>query len=200
MCVLSCPYRHTTLTLTHLCVHLHDKLLMHWRNGPKWIYFYFSLMRRFVKKLLQALTLDWTKQKMNALQERKCREAPHHIIYTYWMLLWAQSFFSLHFLAATVHVPCSLCCVRVFSFFLCDFILLLCTVYSLYRINCCSCIHSFSCIFPHLFRQLIFFFAHSHFQFIPNRFRFNRFYSTNPDACESIYSLPCYTFTSIWRS
>lgn len=95
-------------TQTHGRVYnLHDKLLMHWRNGPKWIYFYFSLMRRFVKKLLQALTLYITFDGQGREKERERAGEyveRHHITCRMFCERKLFFFFFYIFLAALVYV------------------------------------------------------------------------------------------------
>lgn len=157
-------------TQTHGRVYnLHDKLLMHWRNGPKWIYFYFSLMRRFVKKLLQALTLYITFDGQGREKERERAGEyveRHHITCRMFCERKLFFFFFYIFLAALVYVS-----LLSSPFLYVIYYSLLCTSPDRSSLSC-SCTH-FN-IFLHLFRQLIFFLCGS-LTLSFHAFRFIRF-------------------------
>lgn len=103
---------------------------MHWHNGPKWIYFYFSLMRRFVKKLVRmALTLhvywiimgeegereaEWTLRVLNDIRNMKRMLLAQTFMLRISTLLIVIYFISFHFWVCSGHV-----CTRFNSWFNC---------------------------------------------------------------------------------
>lgn len=181
-------------TQTHGRVYnLHDKLLMHWRNGPKWIYFYFSLMRRFVKKLLQALTLYITfdgqgREKKERERGNMSRGTTSHV-----GCVVSANFFFFFFL----HFFCrlGLCFFAFFSICICY--LLFVVVYFAGSIVLHSPAHALISTFFYIYFVNWFFFvcvARSHFRFIhfvsfdsvQFRFRFH-YIPAKSDACDSYF-------------